>query len=922
MTTFLATLGVALLLVVVLLSALVLAAAFKLRFVPPRAEPLPDGELPADVQALLQPGLAELQALGFGNPVAQRLAAQRVAGADLPQHGLVLVHAERAAAACLVQSVPADRGRHWTLVFVSRTHSGRVLITRNRLGVVGPVPLPDTVTQDCWLRDWPAVWQAHQRRMDAMRPDAARWQRLPAAEWAAASLAHDRAAFEARVARGDFVPAGDGSFRVALRYALAILARAWLTLRASSRGMVGDGPAAAAAPAAVDHQVDTFEREAAQRRSSAGWSRRAKWLLFFATAAAAAASFGLSLDLAVVPALVLVLLFHELGHFAAMRWAGYRDLKVFFLPFLGAAVSGRHEHPSATQELVVLFAGPVPGLVLGLAALAVGLPAGLPLADFWHACSLLAVTINAFNLLPIHPLDGGKIFEILLLGRWPWLAFGGRVLGVLAFAAFALTTDGSIGRGVLWALVALMLLGLSHQRDEARLATALRARGALGGQARGPALQAVFGAMRQAGLSHKPWPNQRLLAEALLPALTRAPLSRAGRAGGLLVYAFFLLLPVLAVMATFGSAMRGVVTAPAASTEAAMRPSLDAQFVELQARVDAEPDPARRWALLVESFEEQASLLAGTSPDELPAAGALLRQAGPLAAAQPDAASAQARLALWQARATADDAARLQRLQGLVERYDDVATAPADKLLLLRTTVEWLAEADGLDPAARLRAIERALAQGAALPAYERQPLHEMKADLRLAQGEGEVARREAQAAFEAALAAPEPGWAIPAARLMVDVALALEGPAAALRQLDALLPRLQALPPEHAQELAGLRRHGLQLAEVAGRSDWQRAQAPLLPPPRSATDGLPWWLRPLVGRQPPGWLELEQRHWQGDADGAADVAAQMRKGRQGGVVSLPPVGGGPLAAARSRVLAESRSALARRYGLPVRPPG
>lgn len=928
MSAFFATLAVALLLIVLLLSGLMLAAVLKLRFVPPRTEPLADEELPAEVRTLFEPGLAQLQALGFGNPVAQRLYTQRVAGAEVPQHALLLAHAEIGAAACLLQTVLPDRGRHWGIAFVSRTRSGRTLLTRNRASIIGPVPLRDTETQDCWVHDWPSLWQAHRRRMDAMRPDPARWQRLSAADWAVVGAAHDQANFEARVSRGDFVPAGDGSYRVAWRYALPMLWRAWRVVRASSRGMAGDAPAAAAgaaaAPTAVEQQVETFEREAAHRQGG-GWSQRAKWLLFFATAAAAAASFGLSMDLAVVPALVAVLLFHELGHFAAMRWAGYRDLKVFFLPFLGAAVSGRHDHPSAAQELIVLFAGPVPGLLLGLAVLAFGLPEGLPLADFWHSCALLAVTINAFNLLPIHPLDGGKIFEILLLGRWPWLAFAGRVLGVAAFAALAMTTENPVGRGVLWALVALMLLGLSHQRDEARLAATLRTRGALGGQARGPALQALFGAMRQVGLSHKPWPNQRLLAEALLPAMTRAPMSRAGRAGGLLVYAFFLLLPVLAVMATLGGALRSRMSTPvppAQAVQGAAPPSLNTLFVDLQAQVNAEADPARRWTLLTDAFENQVGLLADAAPGELPAAQALLRQAEQLAPAQPDAASAQARLALWQARATADGAERRQRLRAVVARYEDAASAPADKLLLLRTTAEWLGEAEGLEPALRAQAIDRALEQGAALPAYERLPLLEMKAELQLARGEGEAARRETQAAFDSALASPEPGAAVAAAQLRVDVVLALDGPAAALRELDTLLPRLQGPQPGQAYALAGLRRHGMQLAEVAGRSDWQRAQVRLLPPPPSATDGMPWWLRPLVGRQPPGWFELEHRHWQGDAEGAAEVAEAMRQGRNGGAMILPPGGGGPLAAARTRVMVDARSAVARRYGLPVRPAG
>lgn len=39
--------------------------------------------------------------------------------------------------------------------------------------------------------------------------------------------------------------------------------------------------------------------------------------------------------------LILVVIFiHELGHFAGMKLAGYRHVKMFFIPLLGAAVSG------------------------------------------------------------------------------------------------------------------------------------------------------------------------------------------------------------------------------------------------------------------------------------------------------------------------------------------------------------------------------------------------------------------------------------------------------------------------------------------------------------------------------------------------------------------------------------------------------
>ena len=46
--------------------------------------------------------------------------------------------------------------------------------------------------------------------------------------------------------------------------------------------------------------------------------------------------------------LVVVLLFHEAGHYVAMTAFGYRDVKMFFIPLVGAAVSGRPQRVSST----------------------------------------------------------------------------------------------------------------------------------------------------------------------------------------------------------------------------------------------------------------------------------------------------------------------------------------------------------------------------------------------------------------------------------------------------------------------------------------------------------------------------------------------------------------------------------------------
>src|SRR5581483_4306602 len=63
--------------------------------------------------------------------------------------------------------------------------------------------------------------------------------------------------------------------------------------------------------------------------------------------------------------LVPVLLFHELGHYVAMRCFGYRNLRMFFIPFFGAAVAGKHYNISGWKKAIVALAGPVPGILVG-----------------------------------------------------------------------------------------------------------------------------------------------------------------------------------------------------------------------------------------------------------------------------------------------------------------------------------------------------------------------------------------------------------------------------------------------------------------------------------------------------------------------------------------------------------------------------
>lgn len=138
------------------------------------------------------------------------------------------------------------------------------------------------------------------------------------------------------------------------------------------------------------------------------------WPLIIVATATAVVSWGaagLLFDFYYATLLLGILAFHEGGHAVAMRLLGYRDVHIFFVPLLGALTLGRPANTSIRDRILVLLAGPLPGLWLGLLLAVVG--------KVYDHTFLLRVTpmllllLNGANLLPFTPLDGGRVLEIL-----------------------------------------------------------------------------------------------------------------------------------------------------------------------------------------------------------------------------------------------------------------------------------------------------------------------------------------------------------------------------------------------------------------------------------------------------------------------------------------------------------------------------
>jgi Zn-dependent protease len=114
---------------------------------------------------------------------------------------------------------------------------------------------------------------------------------------------------------------------------------------------------------------------------------------------------------------IALLFVHEMGHFIAARQRGLNVGAPTFIPFVGAWIELKEMPHDAETEAYVGLGGPLVGSLGALACYFVARDMGH--AGHW----LLAVAysgffLNLFNLIPLSPLDGGRITAVLSPRLW------------------------------------------------------------------------------------------------------------------------------------------------------------------------------------------------------------------------------------------------------------------------------------------------------------------------------------------------------------------------------------------------------------------------------------------------------------------------------------------------------------------------
>jgi len=128
---------------------------------------------------------------------------------------------------------------------------------------------------------------------------------------------------------------------------------------------------------------------------------------------------------------LLLILIHEMGHVLAMRYYRLSASPPIFIPFVGALINLRQPPQNAKVEAIVGIGGPALGTLGAILCYGLFLATDSPLLlilSFW------GFAINLFNMLPLPPLDGGRITAAV--SPWIWLVGLGLLILLILASGF------------------------------------------------------------------------------------------------------------------------------------------------------------------------------------------------------------------------------------------------------------------------------------------------------------------------------------------------------------------------------------------------------------------------------------------------------------------------------------------------------
>ena len=109
----------------------------------------------------------------------------------------------------------------------------------------------------------------------------------------------------------------------------------------------------------------------------------------------------------------LLIIIHELGHILTANLLHIKLQKIYIYPLGGISKLNIPINFSQVKELIILLAGPIFQTIGSKYLITL-------FSNYQNIIKLYNTRILIFNLLPIYPLDGGKILNIIFTNKIPY----------------------------------------------------------------------------------------------------------------------------------------------------------------------------------------------------------------------------------------------------------------------------------------------------------------------------------------------------------------------------------------------------------------------------------------------------------------------------------------------------------------------
>jgi len=408
-----------------------------LEFRAPRVTPLLPAQIPPHVHEAATGWLKQLQAQEFTLLGGWRIVwtAEAILGED----GVVLAHPRLPIVAVIRPRDEANLSGQCWVSLRTTLQDGSEIVTTSYLP---EVMIPTCSGVEIEKVATTAAVELLQRHVARINPVLASAWRCPDLASAAERERHVRTAqINDAVVLGVLTADQTGSYHYR---AGAALKGAWTVIRISSRNKKEDKglavPASPLSPAGLA-AFDLYHYRQMVAFSRGRFSLRTKAVISTVSFLIFAGVLAWQYSVTVALWLVIALVIHEGGHLVGMWMFGFRDTQLLFIPFFGGAAVGHDDKVlSPWKHIVIILLGPLPGIFLSLGMMAYASSGTAP--EWLNQAALTMLVLNAFNLLPVLPLDGGQIVDFAVASRFP----RARVL-FLAVSAGGMMLIGLLGGG-------------------------------------------------------------------------------------------------------------------------------------------------------------------------------------------------------------------------------------------------------------------------------------------------------------------------------------------------------------------------------------------------------------------------------------------------------------------------------------------